>query len=225
MRRRSTHAALDAAASPTWTNAAVVRSTAGHHVHNVAHGQHSEHFARVARLLFSSLRCVSKPLLFTAIWSYCVCLSPSASLAQPMTKTQAKIILSVAPIPTIAKPSKEAPQLAWSTGNGSPGIVTVSSNGPKETFFAWGPEGSASAPWLSSNHTYVFRLYSIAPKRRLLARLRVRNTAYLEVLGSSQAPTMTSPVENRLLQLLPFVFATLITVLAVMYVREVRSGV
>ena len=113
--------------------------------------------------------------------------------------------------------------MSWSTGNGSPGIVTVDSGGSKEAFFAWATEGSSSAPWLSANQAYVFRLYSVAPRRRLLARLRVDKTTSLEIVGLPQAPTMTSLVENRLLQLLPFGFAAALALLATMYVRELRN--
>lgn len=172
------------------------------------------------------LRTVSRKTtlsLYAAICCCCMCMyiAPDTCLAQP--DTHLGILLSVTPLPTAANPSTGTPQVTWSTGNGSPGIVTVNSGGPKETFFAWGTEGSSSAPWLSANQAYVFRLYSIAPRRRLLARLRVDKTASLEVVGLPQAPAMTSPVENRLLQLLPFGFTAVLALLATMYIREVRN--
>jgi hypothetical protein len=161
--------------------------------------------------------------LYVVICCYCMCIAPNTCLAQPAAHSE--IQLSVTPLPTAANPSTGTPQVTWSTGNGSPGIVTVSSSGLKETFFAWSPEGSAAAPWLSADHAYVFRLYSIAPKRRLLARLQVDKTAFFESVAQSQAPNMTSAAENRLLQLLPFGFAALLVLLTTMYIREVRNGV
>jgi hypothetical protein len=91
-------------------------------------------------------------------------------------------------------------------------------------FFAWGAEGAALAPWLSAGRAYVFRLYSIAPTRRLLARLQVNKTASLEVVALPRAPRATSPVENRLLELLSFGFIAFLALLAAMYVREVQHG-
>lgn len=164
------------------------------------------------------------PCLATA-YVCCLCLCPGFALAQPDAASRTGILLSVAPLPTAATPSIGPPQVTWSTGDGSPGIVTVKSSGLGERFFAYSPEGSAPAPWLSFYHTYIFQLYSIAPKRRLLARLRVDRTASLEVVGRPQAPNMTSPAEDRLLQLLPFTYAVLLTVLAAMYIREARRGV
>jgi hypothetical protein len=104
--------------------------------------------------------------------------------------------------------------------------VTVSTGlENKETVFVFGPEGSASAPWLSLGSAYVFRIYSLAPKRRLLARLRVdHQTSSLEVVSLSQAPNVTSPAENRMLQLIPFGAALFFALLTATYVREVRHS-
>ncbi len=131
------------------------------------------------------------------------------------------VVLSVAPIPTVTDPSPGTPQVTWSTGNGSPGDVTVTANGAKETPFAYGTEGTSPAPWLSAGNAYVFRLYSIAPKRRLLARLRIDQTAGLEVVGRPLPPPITSHVVDRILQLLSFGWVALAALLASMYVIEV----
>lgn len=112
----------------------------------------------------------------------------------------------------------------WSTGNGSPGIVTVSAAGGKETFFAWGSEASAPAPWLSVGQVYIFRLYSIAYGRQLLARLRVDQTTALQTVALPRAPRLTSPFENRLLQLLSFGSIAFLLWLAAMHMREVRRS-
>jgi hypothetical protein len=159
-----------------------------------------------------------------AAYVCCLYLCFSVTFAQADTATRSKILLSVAPLPAVATPSTGAPTVAWSTGNGSPGVVTVDSGGSTEAFFAWGTEGSSSAPWLSAKRRYVFRLYSIAPRRQLLARLRLSKTASLEVVGTPQSPAMTSSIENRLLQLLPFGFVAGLVSLFLMYVREVRNN-
>lgn len=148
-----------------------------------------------------------------AIW-------PGAPSARPDART--KVLLSVAPIPTAANPPQQTPQVTWSTGNGTPATVTVSSNRLKETFFAWGAEGAALAPWLTAGGAYVFRLYSIAPAHRLLARLHVNKTASLEVVSLPQAPRATSPAENLLLELLSFGLIAFLALLSAMYVLEVR---
>jgi predicted RNA-binding protein (virulence factor B family) len=114
--------------------------------------------------------------------------------------------------------------VTWSTGNGSPGIVTVASKGLKETLFASVSEGSEAAPWISVGQTYVFRLYSIVSGRRLLARLRVNRVAALEVLAPPQSPQITSSVVDRLLQLFSFGSVALLALLTAMYVRETRRN-
>jgi hypothetical protein len=145
----------------------------------------------------------------------------SASLAQSAVNVPTPPQLSVAPIPTTTDPSPGTPQVTWSTGNGSPGNITVTVKGAKETPFAYGTEGTSPAPWLSAGNAYVFRLYSIAPKRRLLARLRIDQTAGLEVVGRPLPPPITSHVVDRILQLLSFGWVALAALLASMYVIEV----
>ena len=107
-------------------------------------------------------------------------------------------------------------------GNGSPGDVTVTANDAKETPFAYGPEGTSPAPWLSAANAYVFRLYSIAPKRRLLARLRIDQNGETRSHWSAIPPPMTSHFVDRVLQLLSFGWVALAALLASMYVIEVR---
>lgn len=161
--------------------------------------------------------------LMLAALLYTCCLCPGVALAQSNAGTHTNLLLSVSPIPKAGSPSLGTPEVTWSTGNGSPGIVTVSLDGGKEMFFAWGNEASALAPWISANHTYVFRLYSIAYGRRLLARLRVDQTASLQVVAQAPAPRSTSPIENRLLQILSFASIAFLFCLALMHVREARN--
>jgi hypothetical protein len=103
--------------------------------------------------------------------------------------------------------------------------VTVSSAGSKEALFASGADGSAPAPWISVGRSYVFRLYSIISGHRLLARLKVgQEEAAAELVAVPQKPRSTSPVVNRLLQLLAFGSLVVLALLAAMHVREVRHG-
>jgi hypothetical protein len=170
---------------------------------------------RALRLLASACCCIS----------LCLCVGTGIASAEPKTGTDTEVVLSVAPIPTAADPSPGTPHVTWSTGNGSPGEVTVSSAGSKEALFASGPDGSASAPWISAGRSYVFRLYSIVSGHRLLARLKVgQEKAAAELVAVPQKPRITSPVVNRLLQLLAFGSITVLTLLAAMHVREVRRS-
>lgn len=154
--------------------------------------------------------------------STCTCACANAALAELSVGADSEPVLSVSPIPNTAKPSIGTPQVTWSTGNGSPGNVTVTINGTKETLFAYGVEGTSPAPWLSTGNTYILRLYSIAPRRRLLARLRIDKTATFTVVGQPVAPPVTSPALDRVLQLISFGWIAVVALLASMYVMKVR---
>jgi hypothetical protein len=70
------------------------------------------------------------------------------------------VVLSVAPVPTAAHPKAGTPTITWSTGNGSPGELTVMPAEAREILVAANAEGSVAAPWLVAGEVYVFRLYS-----------------------------------------------------------------
>lgn len=137
---------------------------------------------------------------------------------------RAAVVLSVSPLPMAAERSGQTPEVTWSTGNGSPGNVTASVDGAHETLFAYGTEGTSPAPWLSARGTTVLRLFSIAPKRRLLARLTIDHKAALEVVGEPAAPKATSGAIDRLLQILAFGWPAVAAALVAMYVVELRHG-
>jgi hypothetical protein len=158
-------------------------------------------------------------------WTYvCLCVLTGSALAEPHIAVNAGIVLSVTPIPNQTKPSLETPQVTWSTGNGSPGNVTITSDSPKEMVIAYGSEGTNQEPWLASVKTYVLRLYSIAPRRKLLARLRVGRETKLEVVGRPLAPKETSPAIDRILQLVSIGWIAVGVLLASMFVIETRRG-
>jgi hypothetical protein len=154
----------------------------------------------------------------------CLGLFQGVSLAQSGARARTGVLLSVAPLPTAANPAPGTPRVTWSTGDGSPGEVTVSSEGPKEVLFASASDGSAAAPWIAVGRSYVFRLYSTVSGRRLLARLKIGRAAALEVVALPQSPRSTSPVVDRLLQLLSFGALILLGLLSAIYVRDVRRG-
>lgn len=130
--------------------------------------------------------------------------------------------LSVTPIPTLSHPSVGTPMVTWSTGDGSPGLVTVATIGTRETLFAEAPDGTEAAPWIAPGRVYVFRLYSIVSGRRLLARLAVGRASAAQIVAAPPHPRITSPLVDRLLQLLSFAALCLLGVLGVLYVRELR---
>ena len=135
---------------------------------------------RALRLLVSACCCIS----------LCLCVGTGIASAKPKTGTGAGVVLSVAPIPSVAKPSPGTSQVTWSTGNGSPRGMSrlLPTVGRKHCFRIRGPKGPFQTPWLSAGNAYVLRLYSIAPRRRLLARLRIDKTATLTVVGRTARP-------------------------------------
>jgi hypothetical protein len=146
-----------------------------------------------------------------------------ASPAQSSGRSAIRPSLSVAPVPTVANRSPGTPRVSWSTGDGSPGEVTVTVNGGKEVLYASSAEGSSTAPWISVGQAYVFRLYSTGSGHRLLARLRV-GKATVVIESVPRAPAVTSSIVNRLLQLISFGGVLLLATLAALYVREARRG-
>jgi len=144
-------------------------------------------------------------------------LAPALATAVP----KPRVILSVAPVPTVADPSPGTPVVTWSTGDGSPGLVTVSANGGRETPFAAEAEGSAAAPWLAPRQKYVFRLYATGSGHRLLAELDVGHSAST-IVALPPHPRLTPPVVNRLLELLSLALVPAMAILAIMHAREVR---
>ena len=155
-----------------------------------------------------------------AIW---VSLFQGVSSAQSSAPNPSRVELSVAPIPTAAHPSPGTPQVSWSTGDGSPGQVTVTPEGAKEVLFTSAPEGIASAPWIAPGRTYVFKLYSTISGRILLAQLKVGQAPALTVLAVPPSPRRTSALIDRLLQLFAFGSVVLLALLTTMHIREVRS--
>lgn len=161
-------------------------------------------------------------------WAILATLSCAASFALPVFVAPAVgarggVVLSVAPVPSAVHPKVATPQVTWSTGDGSPGEVTVTPAETKETLFGTGADGSAPAPWITVGHSYVFRLYSIVSGRRLLARLTVgRQQSPAEVVALPRKPKITPPAVNRLLQILAIGSILLLAAFAVAHARELR---
>jgi hypothetical protein len=149
-------------------------------------------------------------------------LGASPSMAAARASGEGSVALSISPVPTLAHPTTATPQVAWSTGNGSPGLVTVTAAQGRETLFTTGPDGTASAPWIVPGREYVFRLYSTVGGRHLLAAVKVGRTVISTVLAPPSKPTLTPAAVNRLLQLLPFFALVLVAVLTARYALELR---
>lgn len=134
------------------------------------------------------------------------------------------VILSVSPIPKAGQRRSATPQVRWSTGDGSPGLVTVAPEGGKELPYASSAEGSGLAPWIAAGHLYIFRLYSIVSGRLLLARFKVGEAAAAEITALPPKPRNTPPAVDRLLQLLSFAVLGVLAMLTLAYVREVKHS-
>jgi hypothetical protein len=149
-------------------------------------------------------------------------LALGAAPAMASSAASSEVVLSVAPVPTAAHPKAGTPMVTWSTGNGSPGELTVMPAEAREILVAANAEGSVAAPWLVAGEVYVLRLYSTGSGRKLLARLTVGRQAAAEVIAPPQRPRITSSVVDRLLQILAYASVLALAVLAVLHVREVR---
>jgi hypothetical protein len=88
------------------------------------------------------------------------------------------------PIPTLSASSVvfESPSalgkttISWNMPNHSEAEVWVSQDGGPEQLFVRGASGSQEAPWIARGSTYEFKLYAMLPKRKLIDKLRVRET-------------------------------------------------
>jgi hypothetical protein len=84
--------------------------------------------------------------------------------------------ISVTPNPVPLDPisGNGTTTIRWNVKEGEVGQVYVSANGASEQLFRQGIKGSANAPWISTNATYVFRLYAGTEHKVLLAEQVVK---------------------------------------------------
>lgn len=178
---------------------------------------------RSPRLLLTSLS-GRRSGRFAAFCAVALCATAPLPTARASSGAGSGVALAVTPVPTAAHPTPGRSKLTWSTGDGSPGEVTVTPDGGKETLVVNEAEGSVPTPWVLAGHTYVFRLYSTASGRHLLARLEVGHQAAAEVVALPRKPRITSSLVDRLLQLFAFGSILALAGLTVMNVRETRHG-
>ena len=136
----------------------------------------------------------------------------------------AKVTLTVSPVPTAKNPSPGTPVVTWATGDGSPGLVTVTTAGGTNAVFASGASGSSAAPWITATEGYEFRLYATGSGRRLLARLKLGRGAggRTDLVAAPKRPRDTPEAVDRLLQVLPFGGLLAFGVLGILWLREER---
>src|SRR5215831_12334939 len=124
-----------------------------------------------------------KPRSVIAAFVACVAIYPATAptlRAAPQQSASGSNSERVSRAPVItAKPERVtltggagSTEIQWDTGNGSPGFVFVTENGPKPVLFAKGSQGSRIAPWIGRHH-YVFELYGDNERRTLLAKVTV----------------------------------------------------
>jgi hypothetical protein len=158
-----------------------------------------------------------------ALTAVCLVAAAAGATAAPAA---GKPRLEIAPLPAGGKPAPSTPIVYWDTGDGTPGELTVASNDGRETVFASGPAGSLEAPWLGPGGKHVFRLYTLAGKRSVIATLEVGDAGALPVrLTPPVAEPPTTPAAvDRLLQLTPALALAALAALVVLYVRERRAA-
>jgi tRNA (mo5U34)-methyltransferase len=88
-------------------------------------------------------------------------------------ESKATIGLSAVPNPVPISEKIGETVVTWNTADARPGQVYVSTNGRRESLFAVGCEGVATANWIRPGFTYEFRLYD-SEHTRLLDKIVVR---------------------------------------------------
>ena len=87
-------------------------------------------------------------------------------------KSNAIMELSAFPNPVPADEKMGTTTIQWNTANAGDGEVYVSIDGQKESLFAAGRQGAATANWIQPGSTYEFRLYD-SSRNRLLDKISV----------------------------------------------------
>ena len=88
-------------------------------------------------------------------------------------ESKATIGLSAVPNPVPISEKIGETVITWNTADARPGQVYVSTDGRRESLFAVGCEGVATANWIRPGFTYEFRLYD-SKHTRLLDKIVVR---------------------------------------------------
>jgi hypothetical protein len=86
--------------------------------------------------------------------------------------TKARSTLAAAPNPVPPDDAVGKTKISWSVAEKNPGKIWVSFNGGKESLFASGSQGAASANWIKEGGAYEFRLYD-SEHTRLLDKVTV----------------------------------------------------
>jgi len=87
-------------------------------------------------------------------------------------KSNARMELSAFPNPVFTDEKMGTTTIQWNTIDAGDGEVYVSIDGQKESLFAAGRHGAATANWIQPGSTYEFRLYD-ASRSRLLDKISV----------------------------------------------------
>ena len=87
-------------------------------------------------------------------------------------KSNAIMELSAFPNPVPADEKMGTTTIQWNTADAGDGEVYVSIDGQKESLFAAGRQGAATANWIQPGSTYEFRLYD-SSRNRLLDKISV----------------------------------------------------
>jgi hypothetical protein len=87
---------------------------------------------------------------------------------------------------------------------------------------AYGPEGTSAVLQLTDHMTYTWRLYSLAPRRRLLGTIEFPGQTQAGSLLAPFPPRQTSHAANLLLEFVSFVWVPIFALLGLRYLLELR---
>ena len=125
--------------------------------------------------------------------------------------------IEISPNPVPPGSGLASTRVSWTTGDQTDGEVYVSRGAEPERLFAKGPSGSAEAAWIDRASTYEFKLYAMAPSKRLLASVTLTPALPPPMAAPGDAPTASQNLSAYLL------WAAVIVLFVVAFLRRRRK--
>lgn len=113
------------------------------------------------------------------------------TVAASVTVTRSAPTVNATPNPVSTSGGSGTTSISWNTGDGSTGQVYVSVDGGTDTLFTQGSTGTSSAPWIASNHSYEFKLYTGMSHVTVLATVTVTAASAARISATPNPVAMT----------------------------------